>query len=100
MKNGTKVASEILRLLKLVKNPRKSKAQLEGAKLCLMLQRCVNRKGEFPFTVTVHLSPAELVALVRKAHAKRKTVETLIADYVADGNGGGGIMDTLRAFEN
>ena len=62
----------------------------------------LDKSGRIPVTVTIALFPAELVALARKASHLKCEVGDLVAQYVGDGpsDGGGGIGETLRDYEN
>lgn len=61
---------------------------------------CLNQRGEFPVSVTVHLTAAELLALARKEHHTGESMDNIIEAFLCDGpSGSDGIMETLRDYE-
>lgn len=66
-----------------------------------LASRIDDKDGTIALPVTVRLFPCELVALARKAKHTGKTIDELIDEFLEGGRDGrGGILETLRAYEN
>ncbi len=65
-----------------------------------LLAAHIDDQGNIPVTVTIRLSPPELIMLARKARYEERTIDDIIEQFVADGpTGADGILEHLRDYE-